>query len=341
MTTPDLRTSYLGLELSSPLVASASPLSASLDSLRRLEDAGAAAVVMQSLFQEQIEHEELHLHQVLEPGAPSQPDACGYLPELDDYNTGPRAYLEHLEAARCMLEIPVIASLNGSTAGDWVRYARLMEEAGAHAVELNVHFVPTDVHLSGADVEERHVQLVAAVRETIRVPLAVKIGPFFSSLPHFARRLVEAGAGGLVLFNRFLEPDIDLETLEVRSAVHLSASEDARLPLRWIAVLSGRLDCSLAATTGVHRAEDALKFLLAGADVTMMTSALLRWGPSRLRDVRAGIERWLSEHEYSGVQQLRGSLSQWTIADPTDYERANYMRAIASFPTGDAAPGDS
>ena len=329
--TPDLRTAYLGLELSNPLVASASPLSANLDTLRRLEEAGAAAVVLQSLFEEQVEHEELHVHHVVVEGAGARPEACAYFPELDDYNTGPRAYLDHVEAARAALEIPVIASLNGCTAGGWVRYARLMEEAGAHAIELNAYLVPTDPAACGAEVEARYLELVAAVRQATRVPLAVKIGPYFSSLPDIARRLVQAGADGLVLFNRFLEPDIDLETLEVVPTVHLSTPEELRLPLRWIAVLRGRVACSLGATSGVHRAEDALKLLLAGADVTMMASALLRHGPDRLREVREGMSAWLAGHEYESVAHMRGSMSQRAVADPAAYERANYMRALTGY----------
>ena len=329
--TPDLRTAYLGLELSNPLVASASPLSANLDTLRRLEEAGAAAVVLQSLFEEQVEHEELHVHHVTEQGAGIRPEACAYFPELDDYNTGPRAYLDHLEAARAALQIPVVASLNGSTAGGWVRHARLMEEAGAHAIELNACLVPTDPAVCGAEVEARYLELVAAVRQATRVPLAVKIGPYFSSLPDMARRLVQAGADGLVLFNRFLEPDIDLETLEVVPTVHLSTPEELRLPLRWMAVLRGRVACSLGATSGVHRAEDALKLLLAGADVTMMASALLQHGPERLRAVREGISAWLAGHEYESVAQVRGSMSQLAVADPAAYERANYMRALTGY----------
>lgn len=331
MTTPDLRSRYLGLELSNPVVASASPLSASMDTLRRLEWAGAGAVVMQSLFEEQIVHEQVHLHHLLEEGAYSQPEACAYFPELDDYNTGPHAYLHHLEAARTVLEIPVIASLNGTSPGGWARYARLMEEAGAHAIELNAHLVPTDPAAGGAEVEARYLELVAAVRRATRLPLAVKIGPYFSSLPHMARRLVEAGADGLVLFNRFLEPDIDLETLEVVPTLHLSSPEELRLPLRWIAVLRGQVDCSLAATTGVHGARDALKLLLAGADVTMMASALLRYGPDRLREVREGIEAWLTEREYESVEQLKGSMSQRAVRDPRVYERANYVKALTGY----------
>jgi dihydroorotate dehydrogenase (fumarate) len=332
--TPDLRTRYLGLDLAGPVVASASPMAADLGVLRRLEEAGAGAVVLPSLFEEQVEHEELHVHHVMEVGADSQSEACGYLPEMDHYNTGPRAYLDHLEAARTTLGIPVIASLNGTTPGGWARYARLMEEAGAHAIELNAHVVPTDPTVSGADVEERYLDLVASVRGAVRVPLAVKIGPYFSSLPHMARRLVLAGAEGLVLFNRFLEPDIDLESLEVVPALRLSTPDELRLPLRWIAVLRGQLSCSLAATSGVHEAADAVKLLLAGADVTMMASALLRHGPDRLRAVHEGIAAWLVERECESVAQVRGSMSQRSVADPSDYERANYMRAITGYAVG-------
>lgn len=329
--TPDLGTDYLGLRLAGPVMASASPLTGDLDTLRRLEEAGAAAVVLPSLFEEQIEHEELHVHHVLEAGAGSHAEAAGYFPELDDYNTGPGGYLDHLSAARAAVGIPVIASLNGSSAGGWVRYARLMEEAGASAIELNALWVPTDPALSGTDVEDRHVELVAAVRAATRVPLAVKIGPHFSSLPHLARRLVEAGADGLVLFNRLLEPDIDLDALEVVPTLRLSTSDEVRLPLRWIAVLRGQVRCSLAATGGVHRAPDALKLLLAGADAVMMASALLAHGPARLRAVRDGIADWLVEHEYDGVEQLKGSMSRMAVADPGDYERATTVRALTGY----------
>jgi dihydroorotate dehydrogenase (fumarate) len=329
--TPDLRTTYLGLELRSPLVVSASPLSASLDALLRLEEAGAGAVVMQSLFEEQIEHEELHIHH---GGDGPDSQTCAYFPELDDYNTGPRAYLDHLEAARRALEIPVIASLNGFSAGSWTGYARRMEEAGADAIELDAHFVPTHPRLSGVEVEFRYLELVAAVRAATLAPLAVKIGPYFSSLPDMAQRLVETGADGLVLFNRFLEPDIDLETMEVAPALHLSTSDELRLPLRWVAVLRGRVGCSLGATTGVHHAEDALKLLLAGADVTMMASALLQHGAARLREVGDGIAAWLADRGYAGVERMKGRLSQQAVPDPGAYERAYYMKALTGYVLG-------
>ena len=327
----DLRTNYLGMELANPLVPSASPMSARIDTLKRLQDAGAAAVVMQSLFEEQIEHEQLEVLRVLEAGSHSFAEALDYLPELEDYNIGPDAYLRHLEATKRELEIPVMASLNGSSPGGWVHYAKLMQDAGADAIELNVYFVAADPQLSAYDVERRYLDLVEAVREAVQIPLAVKVGPFFSSMANMALRLVAAGADGLVLFNRFLQPDIDLETLGVDTTLHLSSAEEVRLPLRWIALLKGRVAASLAATTGVHTAEDALKLLLVGADVTMMASALFRHGPEHLGTVLEGIGRWLAEREYASIEQMKGSVSQAACEDPVAFERANYMEALASY----------
>jgi dihydroorotate dehydrogenase (fumarate) len=329
----DLRTTYLGLDLRSPLVASASPLWSRLDMLARVEEAGAGAVVLPSLFEEQIEHEAWDLHALLESWANRFPEAQDILPELDDYNTGPQAYLEFLEAAKRSLSIPVIGSLNGSSLGGWVRYARGMEDAGADALELNVYFVPTDPDMSSAAVENRYLELVAAVRAAITIPLAVKVGPYFSSLPNMARRLVEAGANGLVLFNRFLEPDLDMETLEVVPHLELSTTAELRLPLRWIAILRAQTTASLAATTGIHTAEDALKLILSGADVVMMTSALLRHGPNYLALVGDGIEAWLDMNGYDSVQQAKGSVSRDAVDDPSAFERSNYMQALVSYST--------
>lgn len=331
---PDLRTRYLGLELDSPLVASASPLTGRLDTLRALEEAGAAAVVLPSLFEEQIEQEELALDAVLERGAHSYGEALTYFPELEDYNTGPGSYLELVAAAREALRVPVIASLNGSSGGGWLRYARLLEEAGADALELNVYAVEADPRTSGADVEERTLALVRSVRDAVRVPLAVKVGPFYTAFAHTAVRLAEAGADGLVLFNRFLQPDLDLETLAVEPSLHLSTPEELRLPLRWIAILRGRVPAGLAATGGAHDAGDVVKLLLAGADVVELASALLLHGPGRLRELRAGLEAWLAEREYASVAQLRGSLSQAASPDPAAFERAQYARALASYAPG-------
>lgn len=327
----DLGTRYLGLDLRSPLAASASPLTGTLDGLRRLEDAGAAAVVLPSLFEEQLTHEALEIDRILATGAESFPEALSYFPEMRDYNTGPDRYLELVARAKEALAIPVIPSLNGVTPGGWVHHATLLEEAGADAIELNVYLVATDPEVSGAEVERRYLEVVGSVRAAVRIPLAVKVGPFFSSIPAMAREMVAAGADGLVLFNRFYQPDLDLETLDVVPHLVLSGSDELRLPLRWIAILHGNVGCSLAATTGVHTAEDALKVLLAGADVAMTTSALLRHGPDHLRRVQASMAEWLDDHEYDSVAQLRGSVSRRAAADPAAYERANYLRTLASY----------
>ncbi len=327
----DLRTRYLGLDLANPVVAAASTISSRIDNLKRLQDAGVAAVVFQSLFEEQIEHEELQLHRALEHGAHSFAEAATYLPELEEYNVGPEEYLRHLEASKRELEIPLIGSLNGVSTGGWVRYAKLIQDAGADALELNVYYIPADPEETGEQVERRYLDLVRAVREAVTIPLAVKIGPFFSSIPNMARRLVEAGADGLVLFNRFLQPDIDLETLEPLPTLRLSTSEELRLPLRWIAILHGRVRASLAATTGCHTAEDVIKVVLAGADVAMMASALFRHGPEHVRTVVEGVAAWLEEHEYHSVRQAKGSLAQENVPDPSAYARANYMEMLVRF----------
>jgi dihydroorotate dehydrogenase (fumarate) len=327
----DLRTRYLGLELANPVVPSASPLSQRIDTLKRLQDAGASAVVMQSLFEEQIEHEALAVHGLLEFGTYSFQEATTYLPELEDYNTGPDAYLRHLAACKQELQIPVIGSLNGISTGGWIRYARRIEEAGADALELNIYLVAADIDMTSEHVEQRYVNLVEAVKESIRIPLAVKIGPYFSSVGNMCRRLVEAGADGLVLFNRFLQPDLDLETLKVDPSLQLSTPDEIRLPLRWIAILKGRVQTSLAATSGVHSASDALKLLLCGADVTMMASALFKNGPEHLAQVVEGIRAWLEENDYESVEQMKGSVSQVTSDDPVAFERTNYMQALVSY----------
>jgi dihydroorotate dehydrogenase (fumarate) len=327
----DLGTRYMGLELRSPLVASASPLSGHLETLMRLEDAGAAAVVMQSLFEEQIEHEAMDLHRLLEEWSETYPEALSYLPDLDDYNMGTGSYLQFVEAARQALGIPVIASLNGSSPGGWLRYARQLQDAGADAIELNVYFVAADPNTSAGEVEARYLDLVTEVRRSISIPLAVKIGPFFSAMANMAVRLVGAGADGLVLFNRFYQPDFDLETLQVVPHLVLSNSNELRLPLRWIAILYGRIGASLAATTGVHTAEDAMKVLLAGADVAMMTSALLINGPGHIRVVEDGMVEWMEAGGYESVSELRGSMSQQAVPDPSAFERANYMQMLTSY----------
>jgi dihydroorotate dehydrogenase (fumarate) len=324
----DLGTRYLGLDLRSPLVASASPLTGTLDGLRRLEAAGAAAVVLPSLFEEQLNLEADQVGRLLERGADSLSAALA----LDDYNAGPYGYLALVEKARATLEIPVIASLNGVTPGAWVEQARLLEEAGADALELNSYYVSSSPRVSGAELERRYLELVRSVRRRIGIPLAVKLSPYFSSVANLTRQLVQAGADGLVLFNRFYQPDLDLETMEVTPHLVLSTSEELRLPLRWIAILHREVPASLAASTGVHTAADAVKVLMAGADVVMMTSALLRHGPEHLRAVEAGLRDWLEEHGMQTVGHLRGMRSQRSIRDPGAWERANYITMLAGYP---------
>ncbi len=327
----DLSTSYLGLKLKNPVVPSASPLSHSLDSMRRLEDAGASAIVMYSLFEEQIAHETAELNHYLSYGTESFAEALTYFPESDDYNLGPEEYVGLIHKAKQSLGIPVIGSLNGVSTGGWIKYAKKIEEAGADALELNVYYIPTDPKLAGDDVENRYFEVLNAVKSTVRIPVAMKLNPFFSSLANIAHRLDAAGADGLVLFNRFYQPDIDLETLEVKPNVILSTPQALRLPLRWIAILHGRVKASLAATSGIHTALDVLKMLMAGADVTMMASALLKHGPEQIKTILADMDQWMLEHEYHSVQQMKGSMSQKSIADPAAFERANYMKALQSY----------
>jgi len=324
----DLRTRYLDLDLRTPLVASASPLTGSLDGLRRLEAAGAAAVVLPSLFEEQLALEAQQVGRLLEGGAGSLSAAL----TLDDYNAGPFGYLALVEKAKATLEIPVIASLNGVSPGAWVEHATLLEEVGADALELNIYYVSSSPGLGGSEVEWRYLDLVRAVRQTIGIPLAVKLSPYFSSVANLARQLVEAGANGLVLFNRFYQPDLDLETLEVSPQLVLSTSEELRLPLRWIAILYRQVPGSLAASTGVHTAADVVKVLLAGADVAMMTSALLRQGPEHLTTVEAGLRDWLEARGMPSVGDARGLRSQRSVRDPAAWERANYMTMLATYP---------
>jgi dihydroorotate dehydrogenase (fumarate) len=328
---PDLRTRYLGLTLRSPLVASSSPLTGTLDGLRRLEDAGAAAVVLPSLFEEDLTHEALAVNGALEAGTGVFAEALDYLPELASYDLGPDGYLELVAAAKRALAIPVMGSLNGTSPGGWIEHARLIEDAGADALELNVYQVAADPTLSSADIERRDLELVQALRAELRIPLAVKLSPFFTALAHFAPAVAKAGADGLVLFNRFYQPDVDLDTLEVTPHLVLSTSSELRLPLRWIAILRGQVDASLAATSGVHTAEDVLKVLLAGADAAMLASALLQRGPALLGSLEAGVTHWMEQREYESVEQLKGSLSQRAAPDPESFERSNYRRTLRSY----------
>jgi dihydroorotate dehydrogenase (fumarate) len=327
----DLETTYLSLRLGCPIVPSASPLSMEIGRLRAMEDAGAGAVVLHSLFEEQIEREAHTLSHYMALGQETYAESLTYLPEPPGFRHGPDDYLEHVRGAKAALGIPVIASLNGSTPGGWTAYARGMQEAGADAVELNLYEIPADLDTTAQDVETRHLEVVAQVRAAIAIPLAVKIGPYFSAPASMAARLRKAGADGLVLFNRFYQPDLDLVDLEVRPGVHLSDPDELLLRLRWIAILHGRLPLSLAATGGVHGHEDVLKALLVGADVAMMCSALLRRGIGHLATVRADLVRWMEEREYVSVEQLKGSMSQRSCHDPTAFERASYMKAITGY----------
>ncbi len=327
----DLSTTYLGLKLKHPVIPSASPLSHTLDGMKRLEDAGAAAVVVYSLFEEQIAHEASELYHYLSYGTESFAEALTYFPDLQHYNLGPDEYVALIRKAKESLSIPVIGSLNGISVGGWINYAKKIEEAGADALELNVYYLPTDPMLSGADVEDRYLEVLHAVKRAVRIPISLKLSPFFSALASFAKRVDQAGASGLVLFNRFYQPDIDLETMDVTPNVILSTSGSMRLPLRWIAILYGRVKASLAASSGIHTAQDVVKMVMAGADVTMMCSALLKNGPEHIGTVIADLERWMMEHEYISIQQMKGSMSQKSVVDPAAFERANYMKALQSY----------
>jgi dihydroorotate dehydrogenase (fumarate) len=328
---PDLTTTYLGLSLKNPLVASASPLSRKLDTARRLEDAGASTIVMYSLFEEQITHESHELDHYLERGTHSYAESLNYFPDLGRYNLEPEQYLEHLRRVKEAVSIPVIGSLNGISSGGWVEYAHKIEQAGADALELNIYYVPADVDLSGTELEDTYVQLVRDVRARVKLPIALKLSPFFTSLPHMARRFVEAGANGLVLFNRFYQPDFDLEALEVVPNLVLSTPHDLRLPLRWIAILYGRINADLALTGGIHSAQDILKAMMAGANVAMTASTLLVHGIDRLTHLLHTLQEWMEQHEYESITQMRGSMSQQAVADPAAFERANYMKELNSF----------
>jgi len=319
------------MKLKNPIIPSASPLSRGLDSMKRLEDAGAAAIVMYSLFEEEIIHESAELNHYLTYGIESYPEALSYFPDSSEYNLEPDQYLDLLRKAKESLSIPVIPSLNGITPGGWTKYAKLFEEAGADAIELNVYYIPTDKRLTAADVERRYIEVLAGVKSSIKIPVAMKLSPYFSSLANIAEKLVESGANGLVLFNRFYQPDIDIEQLEVKPEVILSDSSANRLPLTWIAILYGRVKASLAATSGIHNEADVLKMLMAGADVTMMCSELLQHGIKRIGEVLERMCKWMEDHEYASIEQMKGSMSQKSVADPAAFERANYMKALNRF----------
>lgn len=327
----DLSTKYLGLELKNPLVVSASPLSRDLGTVRSLEDCGASAIVLHSLFEEQINLESQQLDKFLSSGTDVSAEALSMFPDMTSYNIGPEGYLEHIRKVKTAVRIPIIASLNGVSAGGWTRYAREMQQAGADALELNIYYLPTDPNLTSAAVEDMYCHLLSQVKATVQIPVAVKLGPYFSAMANMARQLDHFGANALVLFNRFYQPDFDLEALEVVPSLVLSRSNELRLRLHWAAILFGKIKADIAITGGVHTAEDAIKSMMAGARVAMMTSALLEAGPQHLRRVLDDMSDWLERHEYESVRQMQGSMSQQSVPYPAAFERANYMKVLGGY----------
>jgi dihydroorotate dehydrogenase (fumarate) len=328
----DLTATYLGLPLRSPLVVGgAAPLSEDLDILKRLEDAGAAAIVMHSVFEEQIRRDMLELHHHFEYGTHSFAEALTYFPEPEIFHVGAEQYLEQIRQAKETLNIPIVGSLNGSSIGGWVEYARNIEQAGADALELNIYWIPTDPDLSGAEVEAQYLEILKQVKSQVKIPVAVKLSPFFSNMANMAKRFSEAGADALVLFNRFYQPDIDIETLEIRPHLLLSTPQALRLPMHWIGILYGRIDIDFAASSGIHDAQDVVRMVMAGATVTMIVSALLRHGVNHLRTIERDLECWLTEHEYESIAQLRGIMSQQNCPDPSEFERVQYMKTLQTY----------
>ena len=327
----DLTTRYMGLTLKNPIVPSASPLSKTLGSIRQMEDAGAAAVTMYSLFEEQIDFEALAQHNFIEQATHTSAEATSYFPKSADYNRGPDGYLELIREAKTAVDIPIIGSLNGVTTGGWTRYAKLIEEAGADALELNVYFIPTRASITSDAVENTYLEILREVKAQVNIPVAIKLSPCFSALPNMALRLDRIGADALVLFNRFYQPDLDLEELAVTPHLVLSTSDEMRLPLRWIAILFGHVKASLALTTGIHSVDDAVKAVMAGADVANVASLLLERGIGAIGDLVRGFGQWMEAHEYDSVAQMKGALSQRGVADPAAFERANYMKVLGSW----------
>ncbi|KAB2880586.1 dihydroorotate dehydrogenase-like protein [bacterium] len=326
----DLSTSYMGMKLKNPIVPSASPLSKDIANIRRMEDAGASAIVMYSLFEEQITHESMELYYHMTHGTESFSEALSYFVDLQKYNHGPEEYLEHIRKAREAVNIPIIASLNGSSNNGWLQYAKQIQETGVDGIELNMYYVAADVTESSEQLEQRYLETARSIKN-LKIPVAVKLSPYFTSLAHMAKRFDKLGIDALVLFNRFYQPDIDLEKLEVVPNVMLSTPQSMRLPLRWVAILHGRIKASLGATGGIHTHEDALKMLMAGANVTMVCSTLLQNGIGRITEILRGMETWMKEHEYVSVEQMLGSMSQKSVADPAAFERANYMKALSTY----------
>ncbi|MDZ7844185.1 MAG: dihydroorotate dehydrogenase-like protein [Anaerolineales bacterium] len=327
----DLKTKYLGLELKNPLVASSSPLSEKVEKVRELEEAGVSAIVMYSLFEEQVIRESLELDHFLHRDRESFAEALTYLPEVGKYSMGPDAYVKRVQDLKDAVDIPIIGSLNGVSTGGWIQYAKKIADAGADALELNLYNLPTEVNLTSGELEDAYIQLVTDIKGEIDIPLAVKLSPFFTALPNFLQRLADAGAEGAVLFNRFYQPDFDLENLEITSNLTLSSSEDLRLPLRWIALMVGKIDLDFALTSGVHTAEDLIKAMMAGARVAMSTSALLKHGMGYPTRMLAEVQLWMEEHEYSSIQQMQGSMSQQKAGNQSGFERANYIQVLGSY----------
>ena len=327
----DLSTTYMGIKLPHPIVASASPLSDSVDNIKRMEDAGAAAVVMFSLFEEQIKHEAAAMEHFMSYGSESFPEALSYFPEVEEYHMGTEHYLDILREASEATDIPVIGSLNGITNEGWIEYAQHMEQAGASAIELNIYYIPADINVSGREVEERYVEITRAVKQSVSIPVALKLSAYFSSMGHMARQFDEAGADALVLFNRFYQPDLDIDKLEVVSNLNLSSTNQIRIRLLWIALLYGRVKASLAATTGVHTSAEVIKYVMAGADAVMTTGALLRNGIGYLSTLHRDLLEWMERKEYRSIEQMKGSMSQQNVADPTAFERANYIKILERY----------
>jgi len=328
----DLSTTYLGLKLKNPLVVSAcGPLSDAVDNIKRAEDAGASALVLYSLFEEQLRLDSAELHHHLTHGTESFPEALSYFPEPAEFRLGPEGYLQHIQKAKAAVKMPIIASLNGTSIGGWTDFAKKIEQAGADALELNIYYIPTDMQVTSAAVEQTYLDILRAVKGAVKIPVAVKLSARFSNIANVVSRLDKAGADGLVLFNRFYQPDIDLDTLEVRPKVLLSTPQAMRLPLRWIAILHGRVNASLAATSGVHTGQDVIKMLMVGASVTMLCSVLLKYGVARLWEIEQDMRKWMEDHEYESVRQMQGSMSQAHCPDPSAFERAQYMRALTTY----------
>jgi dihydroorotate dehydrogenase (fumarate) len=327
----DLSTNYLGFPLKNPLVASASPLSYELDDMKRMEDNGISAIVMYSLFEEQLLKEKFDLHHHLNFGTNSFAESLTYFPEPENFETGADGYLEHIRKAKASLSIPIIASINGNTPGTWTEFAKLMQEAGADAIELNIYNVPTDPFMSGAQVEESFIEILREVKLCVNIPIALKLSPYFSNLTYIARRFDDMGVDSLVLFNRFYQPDFDLEHLEVKPHVLLSTPHDLRLPLRWIAILYGRIKADLAITSGVHKSTDVIKSMMAGARIAMLCSVLLRDGVGVIQTILDGVREWMEVQEYESIQQMQGSMSQINCENPQEFERSQYMKALHSI----------